>query len=79
MVKRKVDGETKEEKFRRIAEARVNKILKQLSILRNCANTQIYSYSDSQITKIFRALEEELRVSKLAFQNNKNRRKGIKL
>lgn len=79
MVKLKINNETKEAKFKRIAENRVNKILNQLSILRNCANPRTYSYNDLQINKIFKAIEEELKVTKMAFFCNKNRKKGIKL
>ncbi|MBI3027855.1 hypothetical protein HYY70_07125 [Candidatus Woesearchaeota archaeon] len=79
MVKVRIENETKEEKFKRIAEARVNKLLEQFAILRNCSNTQVYSYSEPQINKIFKALEEELRITKVAFQYNKKARKGIKL
>ena len=79
MVKIRVNGETKEEKFRRIAEARANKILSLMSLLRNCSSTSTYSYSDSQINKIFKALEDELRLTKLAFQSAKHRKPGIRL
>ena len=79
MVKVRIENETKEEKFKRLAEARVNKLLEQFAILRNCSNTQVYSYSEPQINKIFKALEEELRITKAAFQSNKKVRKGIKL
>jgi hypothetical protein len=79
MVKVRIENETKEEKFKRIAESRVNKILEQIAILRNCSNTQVYSYSESQINRIFKALEEELRATKLAFHGNRKTRRGIRL
>ena len=79
MVKVRIENESKENKFKRIAEARVNKILEQISILRNCSNTQVYDYSESQVIKIFKALDEELRITKLAFQGSKKNRRGIKL
>jgi len=79
MVKERIDGETKEEKFKRIAEARVNKLLSQFAILRNCSNPRVYSYTDLQINKIFKALEEELRVTRQSFVVNKNKSRGIKL
>ena len=79
MVKVRIENESKENKFKRIAEARVNKILEQISILRNCSNTQVYDYSESQVNKIFKALDEELRITKLAFQGSKKNRRGIKL
>lgn len=80
MVKLKVAGETKEEKFRRIAENRVNKILNQLSVLKNCANTGVYSYTDTQVNRIIKAIENELKITKMAFLSNKpNKKRKIKL
>jgi len=79
MVKLKIKGESKEEKFKRIAEARTNKILEQIAILRNCANTQIYSYNELQINKIFKALDEELRLTKMTFSQRINKKRDIKL
>ena len=79
MVKVRIENESKEEKFKRIAEARVNKLLEQFAILRNCSNTQVYSYSEPQINKIFKALEEELRITKVAFHTNRKARRGIRL
>ena len=79
MVKVRIDNETKEEKFKRIAEARVNKLLEQFAILRNCSNAQVYAYSESQVNKIFKALDEELRITKMVFQGSKKTRRGIRL
>ena len=79
MVKVKIRDETKDEKFKRIAEARTNKILKLLSLLRNCSNVHIYSYSESQINRIFRALDDELKITKLAFYHHKKKEDGFKL
>ena len=41
--------ETKEERFRRVAEARVNKILCMIRLLGNCAGTAVYRYSQDQV------------------------------
>ena len=79
MVKIKYVGESKEAKFRRIAGSRVNKILRLLAVLRNCSNTRVYDYSDAQVNKIFKAIEDELRVTKLSFKNHKKKQTGFKL
>ena len=79
MVKQHIADETKEDKFKRIAEARVNKLLKQFSTLRNCANHRVYSYNDLEVNKIFKALEEELKLTRQFFVNNKGKSRGIKL
>ena len=63
-------GETKRERFVRIAEARVNKILDMMRLLGNCSSQSNYEYTDEDIKKIFNALEKELK-------NTKNRFLGV--
>ena len=71
MVKRKVDGETKEDKFKRIATARTVRILEDLRLLGNCANTNTYSYSGQEINKIFSTIEKEVKRVKSLFDKPK--------
>ena len=52
--------ETKSERFRRVAEARVNKTIRMLRLLGNCAATSVYAYDDSAVEQIFSALQIEL-------------------
>lgn len=59
--------ETKREKFVRLAEARTNKIIDMLRLLGNCANKSNYDYSDTDIQKIFTAIEKELKNTKLKY------------
>lgn len=60
-------NESKEEKFRRLAEARVNKILAMIRLLGNLSGTNIYSYNLSQVEQIFTALQLELAKAKMRF------------
>ena len=71
MVKEKVHNETKEEKFRRIAEARTLRILNDLRLLGNCANTGVYSYTHQDVNKIFSTSEKELKRVKALFDKPK--------
>lgn len=73
LVKPKVDNETKEEKFKRIATARTQRILDDLRLLGNCANTKTYNYSDQEINKIFSAIEMELKRTKSLFKKKKTK------
>ena len=59
--------ETKEEKFRRLAEARVNKILHLLRLLGNLSWTGTYAYTREQVEQIFSVLQAELIKAKLRF------------
>ena len=72
--------ESKAERFRRVAEARVNKIIKMVRLLGNCANPQTYAYDAAQAEKIFAALQDELGAAKERFSNSgKNGRKRFSL
>lgn len=52
--------ESKESRFKRIAEARVNKITAMLRLLGNCSFKGNYEYTEEQINKIFDKLYSEL-------------------
>ena len=71
MVKEKVENETKEERFKRIATKRANEVLNQLRLLGNCSNKGVYKYTDIQVSHIFRTIEDELKRIKILFKNNK--------
>lgn len=52
--------ESKSDRFCRVAEARVNKLIKTLRLLGNCSGLNVYSYDDDQVEQIFSALQIEL-------------------
>lgn len=70
-------SETKREKFTRLAEARVNKIINMLQLLGNCSNINTYDYSKQDVDKIFSVIENEVRETKRKFSkvNDKNNKK----
>ena len=55
--------ESKESRFRRVAEARVNKIIKMIRLLGNCSQTGCYAYTAAQVAQIFTTLQNELNSS----------------
>lgn len=59
--------ETKREKFVRLAETRTNKIIDMIRLLGNCANKSNYEYSETDVQKIFTAIDKELKTAKLKF------------
>lgn len=61
--------ESKPDRFRRLAEARVNKIIKMLRLLGNCSGTNVYEYNDSQVEQIFTALQIELDAARQRYAN----------
>ena len=67
MVKQKVENETKEDKFKRIATARTQRILEDLRLLGNCSNTRNYNYTNEDVNKIFTTIEKEVKRTKALF------------
>lgn len=59
--------ETKREKFVRIVEARMNKIIGMVRLLGNCSNRANYDYTEADVQKIFTALEKEIKLAKMKF------------
>lgn len=60
-------SESKEERFRRLAEARVNKIINMIWLLGNLSCINIYTFTRDQVEQIFTALQMELLKAKIRF------------
>ena len=60
--------ESKADRFHRVAEARVNKIIEMIRLLGNCSGTGVYEYTDAQAAYIFSALQSELDKAKRRFR-----------
>ena len=73
-------GETKSERFQRLAEARVNKIIAMMRLLGNLCKTGFYEYDRDQVEQIFTALQLELIKNKMRFlQPQREKRKRFSL
>ena len=77
--KKEIRIKSKEERFKSVAERRVQNVLNQMRLLRNCANRGNYSYTNEQANKIFRAIEEEWKHVRSEFNKNKSKGKGFSL
>lgn len=60
----------KRKKFVDLAEARVNRAIKDIRLIGNLANKSAYEYGDEDARKIFRALQKELDSSKSRFSGD---------
>lgn len=60
-------GEDKREKFLRLATQRTKEVLGRLRILGNCANRSVYEYNESDVDKIFSAVDKQLKDVKAKF------------
>jgi hypothetical protein len=71
--------ESKKDRFKRLAEARTTKILKDLMLLSNLSNKRNYEYDNEQVNQIFNAIDKQLKFTKNAFaENNKSNRFELK-
>ena len=67
------------ERFVRLAERRVNKILYNIDNLGRCSNKKNYQYSESDINQIFSAIEKKVREVRNLFQDSPKSIRGFKL
>lgn len=63
--------ESRKDRFKRVAEKRTLRILNEIRILGNCSNKSVYDYGEDEISKIFGAIEEAVRQTKLKFSGDK--------
>ena len=63
----KNDGETKRDKFVRLAEARTNKALDQIRLIGNLSDRSTYDFAEEDINKIFNTLEKEIKSARSKF------------
>lgn len=57
----------KYDKFKELAEKRVNNALKQIQLIGNLSNKSFYKYSNKDVEKIFKSLRDELKESHQRF------------
>ena len=62
----------KREKFVELAESRVNKTLKDIQLIGNLSNRSAYEFSESDVRKIFAALQRGLDDAKNRFSATKS-------
>ena len=62
--------QTKEEKFKRLAELRVNAALDRIRLLGQLSNRGNYDYTDEQVEMIFKALHKALVETKSKFRES---------
>lgn len=66
--------ETREQRFKRIAEKRTDRLLNDIRVLANCSNKSTYAYAEEEVNKIFRAIEDELKHAKAKFKITRSKR-----
>jgi len=66
-----VRNESKNDRFKRLAKQRGERVLRDLRLIGNLSNKNNYEYSNTEVKKIFTSIEEELKLSKQRFVSNK--------
>ena len=67
--------ETKKENFKRLAEARTEKVLAMIDLIGNLSNKSFYEYTDDEVEKIFKAISKALEENKNKFKTNRENKK----
>ena len=62
------------DRFKTSAENRTNKVLASLRVLSHCSNKSLYEYSELDVEKIFKALDEAMTETRLKFKNKEKTR-----
>jgi hypothetical protein len=66
-------SESKKEKFVRLAEKRTQRAIDAIRLLGNLSNRSNYEFSDSDVKKIFGALDDELKLARDKFRQSGGR------
>jgi len=66
-------SESRQDKFKRLAIQRTNAVLEKLRLLGNLSNRANYDYSDEEISKIFNAIDSQLRSLRARFTVGKRK------
>ncbi len=72
------DIRTKSQKFKDLAEKRVNKVLKGISLIENLSNRNNYDYTSEEADKMIREIETAVRNMKARFQGSGSSRQRFK-
>jgi len=70
--------ETKNERFRRLAESRGNRLIREISLLGNLSNRKNYSYTDEEVSRLFAPIVEELNHVKALFDGDSPTTKKVR-
>ena len=65
---------TKHKNFKRIAEARTEKVLDMLDLIGNLSNTSFYEYDNKEIKAIFETIQKSVDENKKKFSKKKSKK-----
>lgn len=59
--------ESRNERFKRLAQSRGDRLIREINLLGNLANKNNYSYTEDQVWALFEPIEKELRETRDKF------------
>jgi len=62
-------GETKDERFQRVVEKRVRRVLDSFRGLSQCSNKRMYNWNEKQLNKIWNAIDHAYDTCKNSYEN----------
>ena len=65
------DSESREERFIRMGQTRMNKVLDSIRLLKNLSNRSSYAYTDEQVDKMFQTIDSAISDAKESFSGTK--------
>ncbi len=71
--------ETKNDRFRRLAESRGNRLIREISLLGNLSNRKNYTYSEEEVERLFAPIQMELDEVRALFENGSSSARRVKL
>ena len=70
-------GNKRRENFVKLANKRVNRAIKDLRLIGNLANRNVYEYSDAEARKLIKALQKEVNSLKSRFHHTTSDDSGV--
>lgn len=64
-------NETKNERFRRLAKSRGDRLLREIRLLGNLSNRKNYEFSEHDVEALLDPIEQELRATRALFETHK--------
>ena len=71
--------ENRHARFKRLAEARTEKVLDMLDLIGNLSNKSFYEYSNEEIKTIFETIEKAVKENKEKFSKNRKKKRRFTL
>lgn len=70
--------ETKNERFRRLASSRGDRLIREIALLGNLSNQKNYNYGPEEVDQLFEPIERELRAVRAMFDPDRPSKRKVR-